>query len=91
MTAVYQRPALFPDRTVAENLALGREPPGGWRRVRWGVRRERATELLAAVGAFIDPDAEARHLTLPEQQLVESARAAGWGRGSSSWTSRPRR
>src|SRR4051812_49718265 len=39
IAAIYQQPALFPDLTVAENIALGLEPPGAWRRVRWGERR----------------------------------------------------
>ncbi len=74
---IYQQPALFPDLTVAENIALGLEKPGGWRPVRWGERRRRAKELLQTIGATFDPDTEVRHLTMPEQQLVEIARALG--------------
>jgi rhamnose transport system ATP-binding protein len=77
IAGIYQQPALFPDLTVAENVALGLEPGGPWRRVRWGERRERARRLLARVGAAIDPEAEARRLSMPEQQLVEIARALG--------------
>jgi rhamnose transport system ATP-binding protein len=77
VAAIYQQPALFPDLTVAENIALGLEPPGAWRRVRWGQRRERARRLLGRIGATIDPEAEVRRLTMPEQQLVEIARALG--------------
>jgi len=73
---IYQQPALFPDLTVAENLALGLEK-GGWRRVRWRERQGRARELLARVGARIDPSAEAGALRMAEQQLVEIARALG--------------
>src|SRR5207249_3764896 len=29
IAAIYQQPALFPDLTVAENIALGLEPRGG--------------------------------------------------------------
>src|SRR5438309_6106636 len=58
IAAIYQQPALFPDLTVAENIALGLEPPGPWRLVRWGRRQTRAQELLARVGAAIPPDAE---------------------------------
>ena len=32
---IYQQPALFPDLSVAENMALGIERGGAWRRVRW--------------------------------------------------------
>ncbi|MFM8892740.1 MAG: ATP-binding cassette domain-containing protein, partial [Planctomycetia bacterium] len=75
--AIYQQPALFPDLTVAENIALGMEPEGAWRRVRWSRRRSQARGLLARIGAAIDPEAEVRRLTMPEQQLVEIARAIG--------------
>jgi rhamnose transport system ATP-binding protein len=77
IAAIYQQPALFPDLTVAENLALGRETGGPWRLVGWGRRRQQARDLLARIGAAIDPDTEVRHLTMPEQQLVEIARALG--------------
>jgi rhamnose transport system ATP-binding protein len=74
---IHQQPALFPDLTVAENIALGLEAGGWWRPVRWGRRRRQARELLARVGAAIDPDAVVHDLTMPEQQLVEIARALG--------------
>src|SRR5262249_44338395 len=75
--AIYQQPALFPDLTVTENIALGLERGGPWRTVRWSQRRQRARELLDRIGAHLDPDAEARSLSMPEQQLVEIARALG--------------
>jgi rhamnose transport system ATP-binding protein len=77
VATIYQQPSLFPDLSVAENLALGAEPPGALRRVRWRERRERAVRLLARVGAEFGPDAEVRDLSMPEQQLVEIARALG--------------
>jgi rhamnose transport system ATP-binding protein len=77
IAAIYQQPALFPDLTVAENIAIGLEPPGPWRLVSWGHRRRRARELLDRIGAAIDPETEVRRLTMPEQQLVEIARALG--------------
>ena len=77
IAAIYQQPALFPDLTVAENVAIGLETGGIWRRIRWGDRRARARRLLEKIGARIDPEAEVRRLTMPEQQLVEIARALG--------------
>jgi rhamnose transport system ATP-binding protein len=77
IAAIYQQPALFPDLTVSENIALGLEPRGAWRRVRWGERRRRALDLLGRLGAAIDPDATVSTLTMPEQQLVEIARTLG--------------
>lgn len=77
IAVIYQRPALLPDLTVAENIALGLEPRGGARVVKWSERRARAKELLARVGSTISPDAPVHSLTMPEQQLVEIARALG--------------
>jgi rhamnose transport system ATP-binding protein len=77
IAAIYQQPALFPDLTVAENIAWGLEAGGPWRLVRWGHRRARARRLLDRVGATIDPETEVRRLSMPEQQLVEIARALG--------------
>ena len=74
---IYQQPALFPDLTVAENLAVGLEPARLWRLVSWRERRRRAREMLARVGADIGVDAPARTLRMAEQQLVEIARALG--------------
>jgi len=77
ISVIYQQPALFADLTVAENIALRDEPGGAWRRVRWGERTARARQLLARVGANVDPDREVRTLTMPQQQLVEIAAALG--------------
>ncbi len=77
IAAIYQQPALFPDLSVAENIALGLEPAAGWRVVDWRGRRDRARRLLALIEARIDPGVEVRHLSMPEQQLVEIARALG--------------
>ncbi len=77
MAPIYQQPALFPDLTVAENLAFGREPGGAGRRIDWKDRRRQAAEMLGRVGARIDPEAHAGSLRMAEQQLVEIARALG--------------
>ncbi len=77
IAAIYQQPSLFPDLTVAENIALAIETGGMWRRVNRRARVDRARELLARAGASIDPVRRAATLTLPEQQLVEIARAIG--------------
>src|SRR5438874_10592 len=50
IAAIYQQPALFSDLTVAENIAIGLESGGAWRRVHWPERRRRACELLERVG-----------------------------------------
>jgi rhamnose transport system ATP-binding protein len=77
IAAIYQQPALFPDLSVAENVALSLERGGAWRRIDWAMRRRRAAELLEGVGASIDPDRLVSSLSMPEQQLVEIAKAIG--------------
>jgi len=79
IACIYQQPALFPELTVAENIALRLEPATPMRRVRWRDRRVRAAQLLQRIGADIAPDAEVRGLSMPEQQLVEIACALGAG------------
>jgi rhamnose transport system ATP-binding protein len=77
IAVIYQQPALFPHLTVAENIALALEPAGTWRPIDWRARRRRAADLLARAGASFDPDRIAGSLSMPEQQLVEIARAIG--------------
>ena len=77
IVAIYQQPSLFPHLSVAENIALSLEAGGVWRRVRWNQRRRQARQLLEEAGAAIDPDRLAATLSMPEQQMVEIAKAIG--------------
>ena len=77
IAAIYQQPSLFPHLTVAENIALALETGPLWRRVTWPARRRRARTLLDQVGAAIDPERLASTLSMPEQQMVEIAKAVG--------------
>jgi rhamnose transport system ATP-binding protein len=77
IAAIYQQPALFPDLTVAENIALSLEATPAWTRVDWPRRRRQAAELLERVGAAIDPERLVETLSMPEQQIVEIAKAIG--------------
>lgn len=77
IAAIYQQPALFPELSVAENLAIGQERSSLWQRINWRERRRRAAALLDEVGARIDPEVAASELSMPQQQLVEIARALG--------------
>jgi rhamnose transport system ATP-binding protein len=79
IACIYQQPALFPDLTVAENIALRLEPASSIRLLNWRERRSRAQQLLQRIGAAIDPGTEVRHLSMPEQQLVEIACTLGTG------------
>jgi rhamnose transport system ATP-binding protein len=77
VAAIHQQPALFPHLTVAENIALAVEGGGLFRRVDWPARRARASALLGRIGAAIEPERPVASLSLPEQQLLEIAKALG--------------
>jgi rhamnose transport system ATP-binding protein len=77
IAAIYQQPSLFPDLSVAENIALALESVGAWHRVDWSARHARAAELLGRIGASIEPSRLVSTLTMPEQQIVEIAKAIG--------------
>jgi len=79
IAAIYQQPMLFPHLTVAENITWARGPGRLWRRVNRKASRREAQELLNRLGASIDPDRLAATLTMPEQQMVEIAKAIGAG------------
>ncbi len=79
IAAIYQQPALFRDLTVEENMALPLEKPSPARFVRWKTRRNQAVALLRRVGANIAPETEVSRLSMPQQQLIEIARALGAG------------
>ena len=77
IAAIYQQPALFPHLTVAENIALALETGGSWRKIDWKARNRRAAELIERAGASIDPQQLVATLSMPEQQIVEIAKAIG--------------
>jgi len=75
ISVIYQQPALFPDLTVAENIALASESGAPWKRVNWRTRRNHAAELLRRIGSELSPDIRVGDLSMPEQQMVEIAKA----------------
>ncbi len=77
IAAVYQQPSLFLDLSVAENIALALEGGGVWRKVNWQERNRLARELMERAGASIQPERLVSTLSMPEQQLVEIAKAIG--------------
>ncbi len=77
IAAIYQQPSLFPHLTVAENIALALENGGVWRKVNWKDRNRRASELIERVGGSLQPERLVATLSMPEQQIVEIAKAIG--------------
>ena len=77
IAAIYQQPSLFPHLTVAENIALSLEAGHSWRRVNWKERNREAVELIRRAGSSIEPERLVSTLSMPEQQIVEIAKALG--------------
>jgi ribose transport system ATP-binding protein len=75
LATVFQEFNLLPERTVAENVFLGREPRTRGVVDRRGMVR-RTRELLTDLGIeSIEADAPVRTLTVAEQQIVEIVKA----------------
>lgn len=71
---IYQDLALFPNLSVAENLAM----PAASGLLRWrrpGAGRNRVQEALRRVGLAVDPATLVERLSVAERQLVAVARA----------------
>ncbi|TNC63104.1 sugar ABC transporter ATP-binding protein [Rubellimicrobium roseum] len=80
IAVIWQEFSLLPDRTVAENLHLGREPVRGWRLDRRAMREgARAALAVFGEGHGIAPELPVRDLSVAQQQMVEIARALAYG------------
>ncbi|QOD05201.1 sugar ABC transporter ATP-binding protein [Pseudarthrobacter sp. BIM B-2242] len=78
LSSVFQEFNLLPDRTVAENIFLGREPRRGVL-VNKALMNVQTAELLQSLGiTTIRPTAQVRSLTVAEQQIVEIAKAVSY-------------
>jgi rhamnose transport system ATP-binding protein len=77
ISVIYQQPALFPQLTIRENIALATESGSTWRCINWDLRYQRCAELLQRAGASLNPNRLVETLSMPEQQIVEIAKALG--------------
>jgi ABC-type sugar transport system ATPase subunit len=75
---VHQELAFCENLTVAENLCLGRLPASGGFLDRRAMR-QRAEQMLAAIGAQIDVRRRVGELTTGQQQMLQIASAVGTG------------
>lgn len=71
---IYQDLSLFPNLTVAENIAVASHL-GAPRLVNWRALRTTAEAAMARVGASLDPDARVEDLSIANRQLVAICRA----------------
>lgn len=72
---IYQDFSLFPNLTVAENLALNTQLDRRRRLVRWKEVRAIAGRALEQIGVVMDLDARVERLPVADKQLVAIARA----------------
>jgi rhamnose transport system ATP-binding protein len=75
ITLIHQEPISFPDLSISENLALGRDDGKPLGRVRWAELKREANSLMAQLGIMIDVTRPMRGLSIADQQMVEIARA----------------
>lgn len=75
IAVIWQDLALFPEMTVAENIAFDTLVGGLPRRVRYGKMREMAAAVLERLGVSLDLGARLRTLPIAQRQIVAIARA----------------
>ena len=71
---IYQDLSLFPNLTVAENIAIGQHL-GGFHGIKWSVIRNVATRAMDRIGVTLDLDAKVEDLSIANRQLVAICRA----------------
>ena len=75
VTAIHQETVLFDELSVAENIFIGHAPRTRFGMIdRAGMKRH-AGEILASIGAEIDPGVRLRDLGIASRHLVAIARA----------------
>lgn len=76
ISIIYQEFNLLPERSVAQNIFLGREPTRNGMIDQRALRRQ-TVDVLRQLDAeeLIKPDVEVKNLSVAEQQLVEIAKA----------------
>lgn len=72
---IYQDFSLFPNLSVAENIAMATYVAGGQRTVRPRELRRSAAEVVARIGVHLDLDARVEELTVADRQLTAICRA----------------
>ena len=72
---IWQDLALFPEMSVAENIAFERSLGTRPRLVRYGAMRAAAAAILGRLGVRLDLDAPVRGLPIAQRQIVAVARA----------------
>jgi rhamnose transport system ATP-binding protein len=75
VTAIHQETVLFDELTVAENIFLGHAPRTRFGLIDWAAMEAQSRDLLARIGATLNPRAVLRDLGIASKHLVAIARA----------------
>jgi ribose transport system ATP-binding protein len=75
VSIIYQELNLLPDMSVAENVFLGRESIRRFGLLNDREQDEKARDVLQRLGVDIDPRSQLGRLSVPQQQMVEIAKA----------------
>jgi rhamnose transport system ATP-binding protein len=75
IAVIYQEPTLFPDLSVAENIAMGNHPLTRLHQIDRRAMNANATRFFRRLGVHLDPGRAARGLSIADQQIVEIAKA----------------
>jgi len=72
---IYQDFAVFPNLSVAENIAMNKNLVENNKKMNWKKARELSIKALDMVGAKIDPDILVERLSISNKQMVAISRA----------------
>lgn len=72
---IYQDFAVFPNLSVAENIAMNRALQTGKKRMDWKESRKIALSAMEQIGAHMDPDILVERLSVANKQMVAICRA----------------
>ena len=75
ITAIHQETVLFDELSVAENIFLGHATRSNFGLIDWPEMERRSIEILAGIGADIDPNVKLRELGIANKHLVAISRA----------------
>lgn len=72
---IYQDFAVFPNLTVAENIAMNKALMNNAKIMKWRQARQLALQAMEQIGAHMDPDLKVEQLSVANKQMVAICRA----------------
>lgn len=77
ISMIHQELNLLPERTIAQNIFIGKEPrqKGGLGFIDERMMRDESRRLMHSLGLNLDPDMPVKKLSIAQQQMVEVVKA----------------